>query len=153
MKLNAKSGYDQETTLEFFNSHIPDPDYPFYDINFHGARWLNSVGVDSHGTVVEHADTYLKGDNWRVQLRVKFFKGKSLEYKWNYIARLLRYYGLHATDKQTGELIWIEPHNNGINIIFTFFFPYIESMPEFSTSKERREWYNNLFKNGNNQNN
>ena len=150
MKLNANGGYDQETTLEFFNSHIPDPDYVYCaNVNFHGLYWLNSIGRDDNGTIVEHADTYLNEDksSWRVQLRIKFFKGKSMESKWSYISSLLRYYGrLQATDKKTGELIWIEPNNNGINIIFTFCLPYIESMPEFSTPKERREWYKAIFK-------
>lgn len=140
MKLN-NGGYDQETTLEFFNSHIIPVDLLARYTKFRGVRRLEFCGKKLEKKIIEHVDTYLRDDksSWRVQLRVKY-PVSSIEEYWSTISNFINKYSRHYTDKETGELIWTECNYSGFSITYTFNIPYIEEVPEFSSPKERREW-------------
>lgn len=143
MKLN-NGGFDQETTLEFFNSHI----LPVTDLErftgFDGVYLLKKCGVDRvDGVTIEHVDTQLRGNHWRVQLHEKYSK-EALADNWDSIAHIINSCGLCKT-KKNGETIRVFLTEEGATILYTFSIPYVESVPEFNTPKERREWSKSML--------
>ena len=149
MKLN-NGGYDKETTLEFFNSHIIPEDLLCDLTDLNGVWELEYCGkkFKDEGLVVEHVDTYLKEDksSWRVQLHI-VYSGETILKEWDQIVYYTQKYGLQYSGKN-GELVWIQFSNNRVKkviITFTFSTPYIESIPEFNSPEERREWAKSIL--------
>lgn len=146
MKLNH-GGYDKKTTLEFFNSHIIPVDLLQRYTNIDGVFLLNSCGKPlEDGTVIEHIDTYLMEDklHWRVQIHEIYYK-RSLEKNWSTIQHAINNYGRYYVDKETGEIFYVDCFYWGICITHTFCIPYVETIPEFKTRKEREEWAKSIL--------
>ena len=147
MKLN-NGGYDKETTLEFFNSHIIPIDLLQNLTDLEGVWELEWCGkFKSEEYTIEHVDTYLKEDksSWRVQLHI-VYRGDTILDEWNDIVRVIQKYGLNYSGKN-GERIWVELTDSTIKVIITYTFsiPYVESVPEFNTPEEREEWAKSIL--------
>ena len=148
MKLN-NGGYDKETTLEFFNSHIIPIDLLQSLTDLEGVwqlEWCSKKFKDE-GLIIEHVDTYLKEDksSWRVQLHTVYREETILD-EWDEIARAIQKYGLNYSGKN-GERIWVEltDYPKKVIITYTFSIPYVESVPEFNTPEERKEWAKSIL--------
>ena len=108
MKLN-NGGYDKETTLEFFNSHIIPIDLLQSLTDLEGVWELEWCGkINDEEYIIEHVDTYLKEDksSWRVQLHI-VYRGDTILDEWDGIVRVIQKYGLNYSGKN-GERIWVE---------------------------------------------
>ena len=149
MKLN-NGGYDKETTLEFFNSHIIPIDLLQSLTDLEGVwqlEWCDKQFNDE-GLIIEHVDTYLKEDksSWRVQLHI-IYRGETILNQWYEIVHIIQKYGLDYSGKN-GERIWVELTDSPEKVIITYTFsiPYVESVPEFITPEKRREWAKSILK-------
>ena len=147
MKLN-NGGYDKETTLEFFNSHIIPIDLLQNLTDLEGVWQLEWCGkkFKDEGLIIEHVDTYLKKDksSWRVQLHT-VYHGETILSEWYEIVHIIQKYGLDYVGKR--ERIWVELTDSTTKVIITYTFsiPYVESIPEFNTPEERREWAKSIL--------
>lgn len=152
MKLNNKLGYDQETTLEYFNQHIfPEKIGHKYLDELKGIYTLYACNSEIDGIKSTHIDTYLSEDKsyWRVQIRETFLRDSFSDYdKWISAIEYADSAGLYEQirDKTTGELSYAELTRHGIEITYTFILPFIEEMPQFETEKEEKEWVYSLVK-------
>ena len=148
MRLN-NGGYDKETTLEFFNSHIIPIDLLQSLTDLEGVWQLEWCGkkFKDVGFIIEHVDTYLKEDksSWRVQLHIVYL-GETILNEWDEIVHIIQKYGLDYLGKN-GERIWVELTDSPRKVIITYTFsiPYVESVPEFNTPEERKEWAKSIL--------
>ena len=148
MKLN-NGGYDKETTLEFFNSHIIPIDLLQDLTDLEGVWQLEWCGkkFKDEGLIIEHVNTYLKEDksSWSVQLHT-IYRVETILNEWNEIVYIIQKYGLDYSGKN-GERIWVEFTDSSRKVIITYTFsiPYVESVPEFNTPEERKEWAKSIL--------
>ena len=152
MKLNNHLGYDQETTLEYFQAHIfPKEILIDYLYELNGIWALYDCNTFRDDRICTHVDTYLSEDrtHWRVQIREIFLSnGFSNHANWAEAVRAANEigFGKPYSNKKTGELAYVDITDKGIEITYTFSMPFIEEMPTFATRKELREWVRSLMK-------